>query len=500
MFWISFEDLLAKYQFFDRTRLFNASWKLSQQWTTVDVPWSADYNETKFTINLTKPSPVVIVLSQLDKRYWLGFEGQYTFQLHFRISKDGEDTYIVRSHGNYWMSRSVSTELDLEAGNYSVLMKVMATRYPQTKTVEQVIRANCKYNQEKLLQVGLAYDLAHAKGTIMETEEDKRHRSEHKARQDHAAKKKALEDAKARKYKDWLIRKKEIERQRREKARRHEHHKKKEAAAKTAANSKPDAGKEQNVKPEEPKESAKEEAAPERKDAEEKDVDQTLEQNGAAKEEPSKGPSAAATDGIPSPADTATVTDKTAEGIVPDKPIDSSELARAKIEEFNSEPALNKLGPTIPALKINEGAVLEAGIPSPPASPGFVPSLGRPEMDDDSETILSFVSSVDSDLDIPAQDTPIDSVDGDSESDPDNEEYSNDPWNAVCVVGLRVYSKEGDVSVGIVRPKVGAGDVETPLDVDDPSKGMSDEPTSPVKEGGSMVESLEAVVAGIEKN
>lgn len=91
MFWISYEDLLRRYSGFDRTRLFGADWQLSQQWTTVDVPWTADYNSTKFTMTLTKRSPVVIALSQLDDRYYKGLQGQYTFQLHFRLHKDGED-------------------------------------------------------------------------------------------------------------------------------------------------------------------------------------------------------------------------------------------------------------------------------------------------------------------------------------------------------------------------------------------------------------------------
>lgn len=62
---MSYKDLLRRYQAFDRTRLFDADWNITQQWTTVNVPWSADYLDTKFSITLTKKSPVVIVLSQV---------------------------------------------------------------------------------------------------------------------------------------------------------------------------------------------------------------------------------------------------------------------------------------------------------------------------------------------------------------------------------------------------------------------------------------------------
>lgn len=64
-FWISYEDLLKKYQHFDRTRLFGDEWTITQQWTTLNVPWSADYHSTKFVMNVTKAGPTVIVLSQV---------------------------------------------------------------------------------------------------------------------------------------------------------------------------------------------------------------------------------------------------------------------------------------------------------------------------------------------------------------------------------------------------------------------------------------------------
>lgn len=175
MFWISYKDLLRNYQHFDRTRLFGPEWTVSQQWTSVNVPWSVDYLDTKFKIHLSKPSPVVIVLNQLDDRYWAGLDGQYEFSLAFRLHKDDEEDYIVRSNGAYYMKRSVSTELDLEAGNYTVLLKIKATRFANP-TPEEVIRRTCATRREKLLSIGLSYDLAHAKGQFREQAKEKAER------------------------------------------------------------------------------------------------------------------------------------------------------------------------------------------------------------------------------------------------------------------------------------------------------------------------------------
>jgi len=98
-FWMEYSDLLRKYQTFDRTRLFTDEWKVTQQWTSMNVPWSVEYNKTKFCFILEKKANVVLVLSQLDDRYFCGLQGQYEFELAFRVHKAGEEDYIVRSHG-----------------------------------------------------------------------------------------------------------------------------------------------------------------------------------------------------------------------------------------------------------------------------------------------------------------------------------------------------------------------------------------------------------------
>lgn len=43
----------------------------------------------------------MIVLSQLDKTYFAGLQGQYTFKLRFRVRKLGEnEDFIVRDNVN----------------------------------------------------------------------------------------------------------------------------------------------------------------------------------------------------------------------------------------------------------------------------------------------------------------------------------------------------------------------------------------------------------------
>lgn len=181
-FWISYKDLLRKYQNFDRTRLFDDSWKVASLWTTLSVPWTIEYHDTKFVFQLDKPGPVVLVLSQLDDRYFRGLEGQYMFSLAFRVHKAGHDDYLVRTQGSYRMKRSVNVELELEAGEYVVLVKIDADRFDELIPAEDMVRRNAKHRREKLLRIALAYDLAHSKAKIVETDEEKAAREAYEKR------------------------------------------------------------------------------------------------------------------------------------------------------------------------------------------------------------------------------------------------------------------------------------------------------------------------------
>lgn len=172
IFWISYEDMLRKYKYLDRTRIFSSEWNVAQQWTSVQVPWNTtDYQQTRFQLDVPKDTDAVIVLTQLDDRYFQGLQGKYRYTLQFRIHKESngheedddlEEDYIARSAHNYELIRSNNVEIPLEKGRYTVLFKVEAIKTDR-KDVEAVIRANI-WRKEKLMQIGTLYDLAHQKG------------------------------------------------------------------------------------------------------------------------------------------------------------------------------------------------------------------------------------------------------------------------------------------------------------------------------------------------
>lgn len=472
MFWISYQDFLRKYQSLDRTRLFGPEWQVTQQWTTVNVPWSADYNDTMYSVTVTQPGPVVIVLSQLDSRYFRGLEGQYTFQLHFRLQKDGDDSFVIRSHSNYSMSRSVSTDIELEPGTYSVLMKITAKRYTGDLTPDQIIRTSCMERPEKLIQVGLSYDLAHAKGQIKETEKEKavREKREQKKKAEDHQKRRA--ELRAEMLKNWETGKKRLARTKRQEKRKEEYFKKRAENAKAA-----------EIK---------------RKETE------LASGTKANREQSSQGGSEAENIGTAETKDGGPPTPpiETPQNLTPPTPPieipqngagatawGDEDEAKAGRDEGGGE---EEVEGTPADANVKEGA----GDDQEPASADEAEEAeeeGRGAAEDDNDdweyaSDASFQSSIVTELDLPplSDQAPDSAPVEDDEPDVANAEFEDDPWNAVCVVGLKVYSKDKGLCVQIVRPKHEVGEGDTPLDVDDASKGQTtekiDDTTEEVKE------------------
>lgn len=189
VFWMPYDDMLETFKYLHRTRVFGQNWHVIQQWNSCDVSWFTGYLRTKFVVDVKTAGTVVIVLAQvcahppttaslthklltfrkLDERYFRGLAGQYRFSLHFLLKKEGSspEDYICRVRpAHEWENRSVSCEVDLEPGRYEVLPKITATRAKDEPTLDMVVKQFAERNPQKLRQIGMQYDLAHAKGGI----------------------------------------------------------------------------------------------------------------------------------------------------------------------------------------------------------------------------------------------------------------------------------------------------------------------------------------------
>ncbi|KAF3131535.1 hypothetical protein TWF569_011159 [Orbilia oligospora] len=197
-FWMSYRDFLRTFSVLERTRLFDSSWSVASAWVSEHVEWENAYSKNCFQINLPEASKVVIVLQQLDTRYFKGLEGEYDFRLHFRIHRPENPEYLVRSRANCDMWRSVSCEVELEAGVWDIAYKITATKVDGRKSVEEAVPELSVNNRKKFLQVGMSYDLAFAKGrTIVVDPEEEAEESEKESENgDGAAIKKEAKESK----------------------------------------------------------------------------------------------------------------------------------------------------------------------------------------------------------------------------------------------------------------------------------------------------------------
>jgi hypothetical protein len=278
-----------------------------------------------------------------------------------------------------------------------VLPKIVASQDSDAPEVQDVVRKLADRNPQKLRQIGMNYDIANAKGVIEISEEEKK-KKEAKAKEAKEKKVKEKEDAEKDKADFELWKKQKQEREDKEKAAEIKDEKERDAKTedeKAEAPAKSDETKKQDsTKPtaDTVKEIVKETA---------KDEPTAAEKNVEAPEL-KEGPASSSSE------DTKT--------IKPKPESDSSNDDGQDTPSTDNHPSPKASAPPI---KGDSDAFPAVG-----AGPGGPPSAyggdAAPQ---------------------PAANAPASA---------DNKQ---NPWNAVCVLGLRVYSQDPEVSIKLVKPK-----------------------------------------------
>ncbi|KAK6951216.1 hypothetical protein Daesc_007747 [Daldinia eschscholtzii] len=472
-FWISYDDLLRKYQAFDRTRLFGPGWKVTSLWTTLSVPWTLDYHDTYFAFSLAKTGPVVIVLSQLDERYYRGLEGQYRFELNFRLHKNGQEDYVVRSISSIRLNRSVNVELELEEGEYTVLLKIDATRNMDKLPIEDVVRDHARDRRDKLVAVGMSYDLAHSKGNIIESPEEKKARKEaeqrKKDKEREELKKKLMEDRQRDHYYRVKAHKKNQEKKAKAKAKAQAKKAKRAEKLKAKKADKQDevSSKEQPLEPGDKHDQVLSSSLTTA--LEDSKKDQGSESSADPKAETSS------TEAEKSSTDPAPTSEeqpaKTLEGSQESKPVETS-ASEGEIKP-TAQGSSDSNVTSSNAVKDVESKIIPSDLTKQPeAETGNEPEEKQAneteeEEEEDVSSDESDVSSVseisERELDLilkqQASDPPPPPPPAPVEPAEEEDEFEKDPWNAVATVGLRIYYKVSDedrdkeiVKLRVVRP------------------------------------------------
>ncbi|KAL8736712.1 MAG: hypothetical protein Q9166_000078 [cf. Caloplaca sp. 2 TL-2023] len=316
---------------------------------------------------------------------------------------------------------------------------------------------------EKLIQVGLSYDLAHAKGEIRETEKEKAAHEIREQKKKAADHQKRRAELRADMLKDWDTGKKRLARSKRQAKRKEDYFRKKAEAAKATGTA----------------QTEKDNEAPASEDKEAKATTAEASNFGGGEVEGTKVEGEEVEGQTTQAVSDAEVEAAEASTSAPLSP--SPETLIDGEDDANEEEGGNvkeEMAEVVPVDTAEE----EGGVPPTDAAEEAVAEgegdEAEAEQDDDDweyASDASFQSSIVTELDLPplSDVAPYAASAEDNEADEANAEFEDDPWNAVCVVGLKVYSKDKGLCVETIRPKHELEEGDTPLDVDDASKGQS---------------------------
>ncbi|KAK4613236.1 Calpain-type cysteine protease ADL1 [Fulvia fulva] len=449
IFWMSYKHFLKHFPCINRVRLFDEGWSVAQQWTCVTVPWTIDYLDTKFRFTVSEKGPVVLVLAQPDDRYFYGLRGRYLYSMHFRVYKDGDETrYIVRSMHNSGnetvFTRSVSAEIeDMEPGTYNVVFKVTAMRSTISSTAEEAIIKYAVERKEKLLHVGRRFDYAQSKGDLRNKEKAvKALRKQNRKDKDKSGwkknrmltqqdrerakkRKKRVDDAMKEKRKEFHDRQRGRAKAREERMRRKAAER--QAAALAASD---DAT---AVKPDELTPASSEDVAIE-KDATAKAAPEDVTEGAAQPDQPdtAKGDDVIANlKRIEDEKGAEALTEKVSDLRIQDEP-------RERRERRDLQRTLAPSRRSRSISPVDDDSEYESPLEPPE------------DMDDDD---FDWDSEMDG---------PISSGSSEGDASPTvagmrkssrakNDIFADDPWSAICVLGLRIYTKSKDCRVSVVK-------------------------------------------------
>ncbi|KAF7319811.1 Calpain catalytic domain-containing protein [Mycena kentingensis (nom. inval.)] len=125
-FIMEYKDFLLCFEQLDRTRLFDSSWTVRSEVVRVSHPRpfpdsGLGYGDVCFTFTLSQTTTAIIVLSQLDVRYFKGICSPCYWTFDFVLYRRGDKYPLDMSPHSRYTSRSVSLEFgELEAGDYIV--------------------------------------------------------------------------------------------------------------------------------------------------------------------------------------------------------------------------------------------------------------------------------------------------------------------------------------------------------------------------------------------
>lgn len=373
-------------------------------------------------------------------------KGQYEFVLHFLLKTADDKTPICSVRpAHKWDRRSINCEVELEPGTYEVIPKITAERYYWLPTVQKMVKMGADSNPQKLRQIGLQYDLAHAKGGIVDEDEALRKKKELEKKKKlkgkkQEKKKKQMAEAMASMEAAMVQMRNEYNRSLNEKDTEKEKSKKEKEKEKEEPTSKEEDEEEPSKKEDDT--AAKLDKAPPGfwpEDSFKSDL-----QVSTLSETPTEPK------GDPSSVDTSQETESKGRGSA-----DSSDLT-TKYSSANRRGPPSLANSPIPSRDHSLQHSRRTTMQSIDTNPVFTPPTEpTSESDFDSSDSASVSSSEPDDSSSSSDDDMLP-----TSLFPRLKQKKKQPWNAVCVIGLRVYAQHAGIKVRLADQR---GDEATEL-------------------------------------
>uniref|UniRef100_A0A8H8CMW3 Calpain catalytic domain-containing protein n=1 Tax=Psilocybe cubensis TaxID=181762 RepID=A0A8H8CMW3_PSICU len=144
-FLMEYKDFLTVFSQIDRATIFDPSWSMSWYWISISPQpltrlWL--YGDIQFHLSVDRDTPAVLVLSQIDTRYFRNMqdtEWHLDFIVH-RIENSALSKPLATSGISLGSRRSVSCELTLEEGEYVILPRIEAAYSFITRKRNRVLK------------------------------------------------------------------------------------------------------------------------------------------------------------------------------------------------------------------------------------------------------------------------------------------------------------------------------------------------------------------------
>ncbi|KAJ3247153.1 hypothetical protein HDU77_008703 [Chytriomyces hyalinus] len=151
-FWMEYNDVLRQFDYLGKGTLFDNTWSVNKSHAELQASFPAEFSPTVFDVSVNQDGPAFIVLSQVDSRYFFRLEGEYKYDLTFKILElvPGDDGTVREADFAHpptttfsFLSRSTFIEFPhLPKGNYRIYPKVMAEAMHKAKSLDEVITEN----------------------------------------------------------------------------------------------------------------------------------------------------------------------------------------------------------------------------------------------------------------------------------------------------------------------------------------------------------------------